>query len=332
MSRKKQVKLSVKSINNRKYFYANDSIYLNKGKIIQKYKSLGRFSPSSNIVKQIKLFEEAIRDEEVSLRNKYWISRTKEKKVYNYIPIEKVERLRTSLYRGKESLNFTANHLMEMAFVTDFVYNSNKIEGSRIPKSTVEKKIKEGDKGNNEVANTIKALDFFDNIKLPCSLKELVKGQKILLRHEPSKQGIRTEPMVVGNSSLIPHEKIESEIKSLMGWYKKNTFKLYPPELAFMFHYRFERIHPFKDGNGRIGRILMNEILKKHRYHPIIIWNKNRAAYFSAFEKGMEEKFTPFFKFMFEQYKTTYGKYLEKIDKAIETEKKIGEFFQPSFE
>lgn len=332
MVREKKVKLAVKKIDGKKYLYIRDSIYLNRSEILQKYKSLGRASRSLNIIKDMAVFENAIKKEEVEKRTNYWKGKIKERKVYNYISIERMEDLRTNLYRGKQKLDFFANHLMEMAFTTDFIYNSNKIEGSRIPKTTVKKKIEEGDKGNNEVANTIKALEFFDGIKLPCGLGVLTKGQKILLGHEKSKQGIRKEKMVVGNSNVALYEDIEKEFAQLMEWYEKNDYKLYPPELAFNFHYRFERIHPFKDGNGRIGRILMNEILKKHRYHPIIVWNKNRNRYFSAFEKAMEGKSVSYLKFMFGQYKKTYATYTEKLTRAIKAEEQIGEFFKPSYE
>jgi Fic family protein len=332
MTNEKKVKLTIKKIGGNKYLYIRDSIYLNKNKIIQKYKSLGRLNRSLNIVKEIATFEEMIKEEEVKTRTDYWEKKILGNKVCEYISIEEMERLRADLYRGKERLSFIANHLMETAFATDFVYNSNKIEGSRIPKTTVQKKIEEGDKGNNEVANTAKALDFFDGIKLPCTLRYLAKGQRILLGHEKSKQGVRREKMIVGNSEVIPFEKIGEEFSDLMSWYEENNYKLYPPELAFIFHYKFERIHPFKDGNGRIGRILMNEILKKHRYHPIIVWNKNRQAYFSAFEKLMEGRNIPLLKFMFEQYKNTYSIYIEKLTKAIKAEEQIGEFFKPSYE
>lgn len=332
MKGEKKVKITVKKIGGRRYLYLRDSIYLNKNEIIQKYKSLGRISRSLNIVKEIAAFDDMICKEEVNKRTDYWKNKIKEKKLREYISIESVEKLRTDLYRGKDRLSFIANHLMETAFTTDFIYNSNKIEGSRVPKTTVQKKIEEGDRGNNEVANTIKALDFFDGIKLPCSLRTLVKGQKILLGHESSKQGIRKERMMVGNSEVIPYEDIEKEFLNLMNWYEENNGKLYPPEFAFNFHYKFERIHPFKDGNGRIGRILMNEILKKHRYHPIIVWNKNRQAFFTAFEKAMGGRIVSYLKFMFNQCQNTYSVYTEKLSKARKTEEQIGDFFRPTYE
>ena len=60
---------------------------------------------------------------------------------------------------------------------------------------------------------------------------------------------------------------------------------MHPIELAGRMHYRFEKIHPFGDGNGRIGRLLMNSILWKSGYPMLIIEYKKRKAYYKALEK-----------------------------------------------
>ena len=135
----------------------------------------------------------------------------------------------------------------------------------------------------------------------------------------------------MGNSKTLPFEEIPLAMKSLITWYKKANHKLYPPELAFEFYYRFERIHPFKDGNGRVGRILMNAILKEHRYHPIVIWDTNRRAHMNVFEKAIEGGTHKYIRFMAEQMEKTYEVYLSKIQKANRLEKEIEEtFFVPS--
>ena len=123
MTNGKKVKLTVKKINGKKYFYIRDSIYLNKNEIIQKYKSLGRTSRSLNIVKEMASFEVMIKAEEVNKRTHYWREKVIEKNILKYISMEEVEKLRTDLYRGKDHLSFVANHLMESGFCTDFVYN-----------------------------------------------------------------------------------------------------------------------------------------------------------------------------------------------------------------
>lgn len=55
--------------------------------------------------------------------------------------------------------------------------------------------------------------------------------------------------------------------------------------LAAVAHNQFENIHPFADGNGRVGRILMNNILLKHRLPPININLKNRFEYYETLQE-----------------------------------------------
>src|SRR5690554_8215102 len=74
----------------------------------------------------------------------------------------------------------------------------------------------------------------------------------------------------------------------LVNWYngaeKENN--LHPVELASLFHYRFIRIHPFQDGNGRIARLLVNYILLKHGYPMIIVPSKDKEKYLDSLNKS----------------------------------------------
>ena len=70
----------------------------------------------------------------------------------------------------------------------------------------------------------------------------------------------------------------------LIKWYKEEENKkaLSPIQLAALFHYRYIRIHPFEDGNGRIARLLVNYILSRHNYPMIVIKTKNKQQYLNA--------------------------------------------------
>lgn len=322
-------KPSVKKINGKNYLYAREAVYIDKGNIKQKYKSLGRAGSPFDIGKKWEEFKKHIIEFEIKERTVYWSEKVKNTDAFQYIPIGRLEELRTNLYRGKEELGYLGTQAMETAFAIDFIYNSNKIEGSRLPKQAVKERVTNG-KGNDEVVNTIKAIEFFNNQLIPCSNSLLLKGQSILLAHDKGNQGFRKDHYVVGDSEVLDYKKIKEELNNLCEWYKLNEGIIYPPELAFMFHYKFERIHPFPDGNGRVGRILMNAILKKHRYHPIIVWDSRRVAYFSAFKKAMEGRGKKYIKFMTDQYIETYEIYIKKIGKAASIDEQISTFLQPS--
>lgn len=74
----------------------------------------------------------------------------------------------------------------------------------------------------------------------------------------------------------------------LVRWYNEEAEKgtMSPIELAALFHYRYIRIHPFGDGNGRVSRLLMNYILLRHRYPMIVVRHKEKDHYLDALGKS----------------------------------------------
>ena len=97
----------------------------------------------------------------------------------------------------------------------------------------------------------------------------------------------------------------------MLKWYRENQNKLYPLELAFKFHHRFERIHPFADGNGRVGRMMLNYILIKEGYYPIIIRKNHRQKYIKALQAADLQRYLPLIRFGLEKAKETYRKFFE---------------------
>lgn len=84
---------------------------------------------------------------------------------------------------------------------------------------------------------------------------------------------------------FTPPERVKSAMSDLMDWYKtKEREGEHPVIIAATIHYRFVRIHPFDDGNGRMARLLMNMILIKHGYTVALIRRENRDEYFSELE------------------------------------------------
>lgn len=84
-------------------------------------------------------------------------------------------------------------------------------------------------------------------------------------------------------------DKVDEAIESLLDWYNNSSSDLHPIERAAIFHAEFIRIHPFADGNGRTGRLLVNYELVKNGYPTITIKAKERQRYTNALNKAILE-------------------------------------------
>ena len=112
----------------------------------------------------------------------------------------------------------------------------------------------------------------------------IIEIHKRLMQNIDERVGYRTKDIRVFKSHFdaSPGIYVNADMDILLKWYSENKEKLHPFVLATIFHHKFEKIHPFFDGNGRTGRMLMNYILIKAKYPPIVIYKKNRNEYLDA--------------------------------------------------
>ncbi len=82
-------------------------------------------------------------------------------------------------------------------------------------------------------------------------------------------------------------EETPALMTDLVNWYNEaeQSGKLSPVQLAAIFHYRYIRIHPFEDGNGRIARMMVNYILSRHDYPMIVVRSRKKNEYLEALHK-----------------------------------------------
>ncbi len=175
-----------------------------------------------------------------------------------------------------------------------FTYNSNAIEGSIISLHEVREIIQDKIAPNKPIRD-IKETEMHNKVFLNM-LKEKEKiSNKLLLKWHKEIFG-ETKSDIAGEyrnylvrvgSYVAPHwNVIKTTMNQIINFVNKS--KLSPVELAARAHYKFESIHPFGDGNGRIGRLLMNHILWHAGYPMLIIEYKKRRSYYNAFPKGQE--------------------------------------------
>lgn len=206
------------------------------------------------------------------------------------------EELRTLEAKGKIKLL----HLSEddwLKFTEAFTYNTNAIEGSSVTGKEVSgilEKNKWPERPKAEISETYGVAEAVAYIRKtrehvsPGLMREL---HRIIFRNsKPFAGRFRERGMEVavvdGAGNVIhrgaPSSQVAPLLKELAKWYDENRPKYPPLVLAAVVHNQFESIHPFQDGNGRVGRLLLINILLKHGLPPLNIELKNRKAYYAA--------------------------------------------------
>jgi Fic family protein len=205
-------------------------------------------------------------------------------------------------------------------FATDFVYNTNAIEGSKVLQKDVQAIIDKKpskkmplDSEEIETKGVARAIDYVKNTKDELSLKLIKKLHWFCFRGSKDFAGkFRTVEVIIRNAKgeIIhqgtPYKNMGSTLRNYINWYAENKNKFQPLLLAAIMHNEFEKIHPFQDGNGRVGRLILNYVLIKNYHPPINILLEDRQEYYKTlFEYSNYHNIRPTMKFLQNQYKKT---------------------------
>lgn len=202
------------------------------------------------------------------------------------------------LKKEYDSLKVKKESLLDIIFEAELpesVYNSNAIENSTLSISETEKILLD-----MEVSRNVSVREIFEVKNLATVfgyIKEKVKNNNInkeliLLLHKMLISNInediagrfrkQNEYVRVGTHIAPAPEHIEIMMDSLLSDYSAYTEEYFIDKIA-KFHLEFETIHPFCDGNGRIGRVLINYQLIQYGFPPIIIRDKEKGFYYKSF-------------------------------------------------
>ena len=226
-------------------------------------------------------------------------------------------------------------HLTEQdwdRFTELFTYNTNAIEGGTISREEVfdilatnkwpHAKPKEDISETYGVAEAVK---FIRKTKEHLSLDLMLELHRIIFNNSKSFAGeFRKRGTEVGikdgYGNIVhlgaPSGRVTALLTELVKWYRLNKNKLPPIVLAAVIHNQFEYIHPFEDGNGRVGRLLMNNILIKNKMPPVNISMEDRKSYYEVirlFQRSGDMR--PTIELMIKEYK--------KLEKELRKEGKL---------
>ena len=197
---------------------------------------------------------------------------------------------------------------IEEEIITKFTYDTSRIEGSSLTYKDTKMLLQQGISPKEKPIRDIKETEnhktaflFMKDFKQDITKRFMLQLHQILKKDLTEDAGqFRNAPVYVGELVPVKASMLKQELKNLISWYKKNK-KLHPLELAAVFHCIFERLHPFFDGNGRIGRLLLNFILLKNKYPIVIIQNKNKRRYYNALRRADAGNYLYMVKYLFSE-------------------------------
>lgn len=193
----------------------------------------------------------------------------------------------------------------------------------------------------NEVQNFKKVKTYRDDYKGKINLDFIKTLHYLIMTNISESAGIfrRIDDVgIVGcDFRLTPSELIESELKEIITtYYERINDDGHPFEEAVKFHHAFETIHPFVDGNGRVGREILNYLLSKIGYPKLLFLGEDRTNYISLLKAGDEEKYAEMVRgFSHILMKQRMSILIENLKKVIVPPKRKGqlrltEFILPS--
>ena len=218
-----------------------------------------------------------------------------------------IAKIKQELIKQKES-KFKGNiyHYSQV----NFSYNSNKIEGSKLTSEQTEAIFDTASfipKSDDliqlddliESKNHFKLFDYaLDNVDKALSKEMILEMNRILKRNTSDEEnprynvgGFKIVPNIIGLVNVIhttEPENVEKEIDQLLLEY--NTKRTITLEDIIDFHYRFEKIHPFGEGNGRVGRMIMFKECLKNNIMPFIVLDEDKPYYIRGLKEYERDK------------------------------------------
>ena len=200
---------------------------------------------------------------------------------------------------GRRPLTAGEKQRLNEEFIVEYTYNSNAIEGSTLTLRetdmvlrgiTIDQKpLKE----HMEAVGHKEAFDFVSGLvkdKVPLTESVIKQIHYLVLADKKDDRGVyRRVPVKILGAKHEPVQPylIQPKMEALINSYNESTEEIIS-KLA-RFHIEFERVHPFIDGNGRTGRLIVNLEFMKAGYPPIDIKFTDRASYYNAFDAYHEK-------------------------------------------
>jgi Fic family protein len=244
--------------------------------------------------------------------------------------LQKIKNLEVEINEFRQTpLDSIALERLREHFRTHHIYHSAGIEGNRLTLQETALVLKEGIdisgkplKDSIEVKNLGLAYDFLYELaqqNVPVTENYIKQVHKLIIGEDPALNPgeYRNIGVIITGSEHRPPEPFEVPIKmtELFDWIRENENQN-PIIVAAIAHHEFVKIHPFKDGNGRTARILLNLILLKKGFPICNIRRDERPAYYDALSLADSGHYEPIIEIIAENSTNLFTEYTRVKDES----------------
>jgi fido (protein-threonine AMPylation protein) len=320
------VKLEIKTIKGHKYLYLRDKVKVNaKNVVISFY--VGRLGkiPQDRFIYKLAGFERFKLKTYTDYRlKKHRCAFLDKKRAFDLEVLGYGYKLFKELYPDEFKR-------YEQAFFVRYAQGTTAIEGNTLTYRQAEELLEHSTtpagKSMREIYELLNYKDlgrFIDSYEGDISEKIIKKIHAILMQNLLESVGAyRRIQVCIEKEEYVPPPPFEIPklMKELIEWYRANKRKLHPLELAILLHTKVVTIHPFVDGNGRVGRALLNFVLKRNGYPTLYLGLEHREKYLDAVAEGNKENYKPIIDFTNEIYLQQHNKIYDEIIKKVQNGK-----------
>jgi fido (protein-threonine AMPylation protein) len=283
------------------YYLAKDVKYKSKRTKVRVY--LGHILPSADEIEKLRMtyafeLEARAAEKRAELSSTFYLP-----KYLTPEGIKNVEKIRHYNRTFLDALTPSEVAVYQQAFEINYIHGTTSIEGNTFSSNQafdlLINNITPNDKTLreiNEVQNFKKVVVFREKYKGKVTLDFIKTLHSLIMNNiDIESAGVfrRIDVGIAGcDISLTPAILIKPELNKLIDeYYEQLDNAVHPFEAAVLFHYGFELIHPFTDGNGRVGREIFNYMLRKCGYPRLLFLGRDRETYLQSLKFGNEEMY-----------------------------------------
>jgi Fic family protein len=302
----------IKRINGKQYNYLIENLKF-KGKVYQIQKYIGSGKINKKKIEE-KKFEYIDWVKNKIINKKATLSSTIYKSDhFSKDQLVQLENIKFIFKEFKKNLHPNELEIIERDFDITYIHSTTATEGNTCTIAEVTHILEDSlsPKGRSlreiyEVRNFEKVLRYRKKYRGKISIPFILKLHELVMkdidlytigtfrRIEVAIRGSETKP--------VPAIFIDEEMKNLLNWYDQAQKIIHPIELATKFHVKFEEIHPFTDGNGRVGREIFNFMVTKNEFPPLNFDITKRDEYLDGLEKANNGDFQLIIDYVIKNY------------------------------